>query len=61
MTDHIDLAKKARDYREAAERAPEFLRVLGSDSDGMYLRFAEEQERRATELEAAISPAVPGL
>ena len=53
MTNHTDLADMARDCREAAERARKFLRMIGGDTDGMYLRFAEEQERRATELEAA--------
>ena len=60
MTNHSDLTKMARDLREVAERAREFLRRIGGDSDGMYLRFAEEQERRAAELEAAIEGTAPG-
>ena len=61
MTNHTDLAKMVRDCREVAARAREFLRNIGGDVDGMYFRFAEEQERRAAELAAAaISPAVAG-
>ena len=45
-------AEKARDCREAARRARSFVDWIGSDVDGMYLRFAKEQERQATELEA---------
>jgi hypothetical protein len=31
-----------------------FVNMIGSDADGMYLRFAEQQERRAADLEAAV-------
>jgi hypothetical protein len=54
MTNYADQAKEARDCREAAKRARKL-----RDVDGMYLRFAEEQERRAAELEAAMSPTAP--
>ena len=54
-----DLTKKARDCREAAKRARAFVESIGSDPDGMYLRFAQEQERRATELEAVERPLTP--
>ena len=60
MTNHTEnLAKGARDCREAAKRAREFVDRIGSDMDGMYLRFAEKQERRAAELEAAMRSAPP--
>ena len=61
MTKHNkDLAKEARGCREAAKRAREFIDRIGSDVDGMYLRFAEEQEHRAAELEAAMLPMQAG-
>jgi len=52
-----NVAQEARGCRDAAKRAREFIDTIGSDVDGMYLRFAEEQERRAAELEAAMRPA----
>jgi len=55
-----DLAEEARDCRETAKRARRFIDNIGSDVDGMYLRFAEDQERRAAELEAAIRRTMPG-
>jgi hypothetical protein len=60
MTNYADFAKEARDCREAAKRARKFIDSIGSDVDGMYLRFAEEQERRAAKLEAAMLPKPAG-
>ena len=54
--DTENLAKEAKGCREAAKRARELVDRIGSDIDGMYLRFAEEQERRAVELETAMRP-----
>ena len=52
MPFHGDAVEEARQCRLKAARARRLIAALGSDPDGLYRRFAIEQERRAAELEA---------
>ena len=54
MNAREDQEKEARRCRALANRARQFVLAIGSDADRIYLRFAEVQEQRAVEVEAAM-------